>query len=185
MWCRLTDRAAIAFGDVYGRARGFVCAREGTASEPDEVEGTLGRAGRLAKVDGEPRSPLFPKNRNRISKKNRGPLKNCWWANSCLCLYRVRATRAAVSSMKTSRAGSTRPRSRIQRRRARATSARSCSAAENSLLAHRANYLIQRQVRLLLNQRQQKVRVLLQRRRAPASRLGRTASSRQIRKKPI
>ena len=36
---------------------------------------------------------------------------------------------AAVSSTKTSRAGSNMPCSRIQRRRARATSARSCSAA--------------------------------------------------------
>jgi hypothetical protein len=36
---------------------------------------------------------------------------------------------AEVSSMNTSLAGSNRPCSRIQRRRARATSARSCSAA--------------------------------------------------------
>src|SRR6516165_4690516 len=72
-----------------------------------------------------------------------------------------------------SRAGSNMPCSRIQRRRARATSARSCSAARrlffesnlvtlkeapdrgaaarNLVLAHRQNHFVQRQVRLLLN----------------------------------
>src|SRR5712691_1841124 len=100
---------------------------------------------------------------------------------------------AAVSSMNTSRAGSNMPCARIQRRRTRATSARSCSAARrlffeghlvaleeepdrgatagNPLLAHRTNHLVQRQVRLLRNQPQQKVRVLLQGRRAPTPRL--------------
>ncbi len=87
------------------------------------------------------------------------------------------------------------PCSRFQRRRARATSARSCSAARrlffegdlmalkeapdrgaaagNLVLAHRGNHLVQRHVRLLLDQPQQKVRVLLQRRSTPAPRLGR------------
>src|SRR6266478_4522440 len=86
----------------------------------------------------------------------------------------------AVSSMNTNLAGSSRPCLRIQRRRARATSARSCSVARrlffdgdimslekspdrsatawNSLLAHRHN-------------------VLLQRRRAPAAQLCSGASS--------
>src|ERR1700745_3522157 len=98
--------------------------------------------------------------------------------------------------MKTSLAGSNRPCSRIQRRRACATSARSCSAArkvffERDLMAlkkapnsraaarnlvrtHRANDFVQRQVGIHLDQRQQKARVLLQRRRAPAARLGGT-----------
>src|SRR4029453_4723195 len=91
---------------------------------------------------------------------------------------------AAVSSTKTSRAGSNMPCSRIQRRGARATSARPCSAARrlffesnlvtlkeapdrgaaarNLVLAHRQNHFVQRQVRLLLNQTQQKIRMLLQ-----------------------
>src|SRR5208282_6298287 len=105
---------------------------------------------------------------------------------------------AAVSSMNTSRAGSNMPCSRIQRRRARATSARSCSAARrlffkrdpvtleeaprrgataaNPLLAHRTNHLIQRQVRLLRNQPQQKIRMRLQRRGAPTPRFRGAAS---------
>src|SRR5215470_5773662 len=80
---------------------------------------------------------------------------------------------AAVSSTNTRCAGSNMPCSRIQRRRARATSARSCSAARrlffesdlvaleeaphrgatarNFVLAHRQNDLIQRQIRLLLD----------------------------------
>src|SRR5207237_6235700 len=91
-----------------------------------------------------------------------------------------------VSSMNTSRAGSNMPCSRIQRRRARATSARFCSAARrlffeadvmpleeppnraaaarNPLLAHRSDDLIQCQIRLLGNQRQQPFGMLLQRR---------------------
>src|SRR5262249_41578863 len=106
---------------------------------------------------------------------------------------------AAVSSTNTSRAGSNMPCSRIQRLRARATSARSCSAARrlffesdlvtleeaphrgatarNFVLAHRQNDLIQRQIRLLLDQTQQKIRMLLQWRDAPAPRLGRAAAS--------
>jgi hypothetical protein len=105
----------------------------------------------------------------------------------------------AVSSMNTSRAGSSMPCFRIQRRRARATSARSCSlacrlffdgdimslekspdrsaAARNSLLAHRRNNLVQRHVWPCGNQNQQPFRVLLQRRRAPAARLCSGASS--------
>ena len=83
--------------------------------------------------------------------------------------------------MNTSRAGSNMPCSRIQRRRARATSARSCSAARRLFfeadivplkeaphgaaaasdpsLAHRRDNFIQRQILLLANQPQQKVRV--------------------------
>src|ERR1035441_1034949 len=111
---------------------------------------------------------------------------------------RTMAVLVEVSSINTSRAGSNMPCSRIQRRRARATSARSCSAARRFFfeadivsleqppdrtaaagdpsLAHRRDDLIQRQIRLLGNQRQQKVRVLLQRRYAPPGRLGRDAS---------
>src|SRR5262245_2984252 len=99
----------------------------------------------------------------------------------------------AVSSMNTNLAGSSRPCLRIQRRRARATSARSCSVARrlffdgdimslekspdrsttawNSLLAHRHNDLVQGQIRLLGYQSQQPFHVPLQRRRAPAAQL--------------
>src|SRR5262245_2081910 len=100
--------------------------------------------------------------------------------------------------MNTSLAGSSMPCSRIQRRRARATSARSCStarrlffegdlvtlkkpphrsaAASDPLPAHRRNQFAQRQVRLLLDQTQQKVRVHFQRRFTPAPRFGRAAA---------
>jgi hypothetical protein len=93
-----------------------------------------------------------------------------------------------VSSINTSRAGSNMPRSRIQRRRARATSARFCStankvffkakpvsivepphraaAARNSCSGHCDNDLVQRQVWPLCYQRQQKSRAILQRRNA-------------------
>src|SRR5258705_1774099 len=92
--------------------------------------------------------------------------------------------------MNTSRAGSNMPCSRIQRRRARATSARFCSAAYrvffeadvaaseepphraaaacDPAFAHRRDHLVQRQVRLVGNQTQQKLLELLQRRHAPA-----------------
>src|ERR1700722_8061270 len=101
--------------------------------------------------------------------------------------------------MHTSLAGLNRPCSRIQRRRARATSARSCSAARrlfferdlvpleeppdrrttarNFELTHHPDDLVQRQVGLQFNQCQQKVRVLLQRRHAPTAGLGGTAAS--------
>src|SRR5262245_14342980 len=101
---------------------------------------------------------------------------------------------AEVSSINTSRAGSNMPCSRIQRRRARATSARSCSAARSAFFkrdlvslkeapyrsatarnlvpAHHRNDLVQRQVWLLIDESQQKLRVLLQWRDAPAPRLG-------------
>src|SRR5450631_3535950 len=83
------------------------------------------------------------------------------------------------------------PCSRIQRRRARATSGRACSAArrlffkgdvvpnektrqstaasDDPSLAHRRNRFVQRQIRLLGNQRQQPARVLLQGRDASAT----------------
>src|SRR6266576_3097821 len=105
----------------------------------------------------------------------------------------------AVSSINTNLAGSSRPCLRIQRRRARATSARSCSVARrlffdgdimslekspdrgatawNSLLAHRRNDLVQGQIRLFGYQSQQPFHVLLQRRRAPAAQLCSGASS--------
>src|SRR5882724_13005200 len=97
----------------------------------------------------------------------------------------------AVSSINTSRAGSSMPCSRIQRRRARATSARFCSAAcrlffeadivsiEKALegaptagdtsLGHRGEDLLECQIGLLGNQSQEPVRVLFQRRSAPSA----------------
>src|ERR1700704_1481940 len=99
---------------------------------------------------------------------------------------------AAVSSMNTNRAELSMPCSRIQRRRARATSGRSCSAARrlffegdlvssekppergaaacNPPLAHCGEHLIQRQIRLLRYQGEQPIRVLLQRRSASSAR---------------
>jgi hypothetical protein len=84
------------------------------------------------------------------------------------------------------------PCSRIQRRRARATSARSRSAAcrlffdsdvvaseetrerttagLDAALSQRANYLIQRQIRLLADQSENSLRVLLQRRNTSSAR---------------
>ena len=97
----------------------------------------------------------------------------------------------AVSSIKTSRAGSSKPCSRIQRRRARATSARCCSAAyrlffeadivakkeatdgaaatgnTGGILGH--NHLIQRQIRLCCNQLQKPFRIVFQPRHAAAA----------------
>src|SRR6266403_343528 len=111
----------------------------------------------------------------------------------------TRLVLVAVSSMNTNLAGSSRPCLRIQRCRARATSARSCSVARrlffdgdimslekspdrgatawNSLLAHRRNDLAQGQIRLFGYQSQQPFHVLLQRRRAPAAQLCSGASS--------
>src|SRR4029434_10942575 len=99
--------------------------------------------------------------------------------------------------MNTSRAGSSMPCSRIHRRRARATSARFCSAAYrvfftadvaaseepphraaaacDPAFAHRRDDLVQRQLRLVGNQTQQKLRVLLQRRDAATAWLCRNA----------
>ena len=88
--------------------------------------------------------------------------------------------------MNTSHLVSSVPCSRIQRRRARGTSATFClaarrlffdtgrrlyraAAAGNPSLLHRRDHLIQRQVRLVRDQREQTVRVLLQRRRARAA----------------
>ena len=86
-----------------------------------------------------------------------------------------------VSSIKTSRAGSNMPCSRIQRRRARATSSAAyrvffeadaasleeppnrAAAARDPSFGHRRNDLVQRQIRLLDNLSQQQVRVVLQR----------------------
>src|SRR5262245_48703836 len=101
---------------------------------------------------------------------------------------------AAVSSMNTSRVELRMACRRFQHRRARATSGRSCSAARrlffeadvvaleeaphgsatacDPVLVHRRDHLIQRQIRLLLNQREQPRRMYLQWRRAPAARLG-------------
>ena len=103
----------------------------------------------------------------------------------------------AVSSMNTSRAGSSMPCSRIQRRRARATSARSRSAAcrlffegdvvstekprkrtlagSNAPLAQFRNRLHQSQVRMARNHSQDPRRTLLQRRYASSARLRRRA----------
>src|SRR5260370_30313000 len=98
----------------------------------------------------------------------------------------------AVASINTRWAGSSKPCSRTQRRRARATSARSRSAAcrlffdgdavageesgkrapacRDSLLSQRQDHLIQREVRLLTNEGEDPLRVLLQWRRTPSTR---------------
>src|SRR5262245_46140854 len=100
--------------------------------------------------------------------------------------------------MNTSRAGSNGPCSPIQRRRARATSARFCSAAYrvffeadvaaseepphraaaacDPAIAPRRDELVQRQARLVNNQTQPSLRVLLQRRRAATAWLCRNAA---------
>src|ERR1700730_8430557 len=105
----------------------------------------------------------------------------------------------AVSSIKTSRAGSSQPCSRIQRRRARATSARCCSAAyrlffEADIVAKKEathgtattgdtrcilgyNHLVQCQIRLCRNQLQKPFRIVFQPRHAAAAWLRRGASS--------
>src|SRR6266849_1336248 len=102
----------------------------------------------------------------------------------------------AVSSINTSRAGSSMPCSRIQRRRARATSARCCSAARrlfffegdvvslekprdralagsNPPLAQFRNGLLQGQVRLFGNEGQYLFRMPFQRRNASSARFRR------------
>src|SRR6201987_1432204 len=110
---------------------------------------------------------------------------------------RARFVLTAVSSINTSRAGSRKPCSRIQRRRARATSARCRSAAcrvffkgdvvaiektperaaagSNPLLAQLCNGLLKRQVWMLSNHSQDLGRELFKRRNAPAARLRRGA----------
>src|SRR5580704_16142168 len=112
-------------------------------------------------------------------------------------LSRTMLVLTAVSSINTSWAGSSMPCSRIQRRRARATSARCRSAAcrlffkgdvvavektperaaagFNPPLAQLCNRLDQGQVPLFSNQRQDLGRELFQRRNAPAARLRRGA----------
>src|ERR1700757_1084722 len=110
---------------------------------------------------------------------------------------RARFVLTAVSSINTSRAGSRKPCSRIQRRRARATSARCRSAAcrvffkgdvvaiektperaaagSNPLLAQLCNGLLKRQVWMLSNHSQDLGRELFKRRNAPAAWLRRGA----------
>src|SRR6266513_896823 len=114
-------------------------------------------------------------------------------------LIRTMLVLVAVSSINTNRAGLSIPCSLIQRRRPRATSGRSCSAARrlffdsyimslekspdggaaarDSALVHRGDHLVQGQIRLLGYQSQQPIRVLLQRRRTPSARLCPGASS--------
>src|SRR5215216_5725770 len=114
-----------------------------------------------------------------------------------LPLSRTRLVLTAVSSINTSRAGSNMPCSRIQRRRARATSARCRSAAcrlffngdvvsvekppergaagLDSPLAQRGNRLDQGQVRLFGDQSQDLAGERFQRRNASAARLRRGA----------
>src|SRR5579871_817384 len=111
---------------------------------------------------------------------------------------RTKFVLTAVSSMNTSRAGSSMPCSRIQRRRARATSARRRSAAcrlffkgdvvpiekpperaatgLNPPPAQLGNCFYQSQVRLLSNQRQDLGRKPFQRRNASSARLRRGAA---------
>ena len=104
----------------------------------------------------------------------------------------------AVSSIKTSRAGSSKPCSRIQRRRARATSARCCSAAYrlffngeivateetphstatagNARRFFRHHDLIQRQIGLCSDQVEKPLRIFFQWRYAAAAPPGRRTS---------
>src|SRR5262245_46152286 len=112
-------------------------------------------------------------------------------------LSRTMFVLVAVSSINTSRAGSSMPCSRIQRRRARATSARFCSAAcrlffkadivsiketleraptaGDALFSHGGENLLEGQIRLFGNQSQDPVRVLFQWRNTPAARFRRRA----------
>src|SRR6476646_7562562 len=106
-------------------------------------------------------------------------------------LSRTMFVLVAVSSINTSRAGSSMPCSRLQRRRARATSARFCSAAcrlffkadivsiketlesaptaGDALFSHGGENLLEGQIRLFGNQSQDPIRVLFQWRNAPAA----------------
>src|ERR1700686_1013159 len=106
-------------------------------------------------------------------------------------LGRTMLVLTAVSSINTRRAGSSKPCSRTQRRRARATSARLRSAAcrlffdgdavageesgkcasacRHSPLSQRQDHLIQREVRLLTNEGENPLRVLLQWRCTPST----------------
>src|SRR3974390_1992773 len=106
-------------------------------------------------------------------------------------LSRTMLVVSAVSSIKTSRAVSSQPCSRIQRRRARATSARFRSSARrlffesdamaiekarqrasapgDASLAQCRHEFIQRQVRLVSDQDKDLLRILLQRGRAPST----------------
>src|ERR1700719_305972 len=106
-------------------------------------------------------------------------------------LARTMLVETAVSSINTRRVESSKPCSRIQRRRARATSARFRSAAcrlffdgdavagkesgkrapacPDSLLSQRQDHLIQREVRLVMNEGEDPLRVLLQWRCTPAA----------------
>src|SRR5580765_2553141 len=104
-------------------------------------------------------------------------------------LTRTKFVLTAVSSINTNRAGSSIPCSRIQRRRARATSARCRSAAcrlffkgaeratagSNPSLAQLCDGLYQSQVRLLGNQIEYLLRKLFQWRNASSTRLRRSA----------
>ena len=113
-------------------------------------------------------------------------------------LSRTMFVLVAVSSINTSRAGSSMPCSRLQRRRARATSARFCSAAcrlffkanivsiketlesaptaGDALFSHGGENLLEGQIRLFGNQSQDPVRVLFQWRNTPAAPFRRRAS---------
>jgi hypothetical protein len=106
-------------------------------------------------------------------------------------LSRTMFVLVAVSSINTSRAGSSMPCSRTQRRRARATSARFCSAAcrlffkadivsiketlesaptaGDALFNHGGENLLEGQIRLFGNQSQDPVRMLFQWRNTPAA----------------
>jgi hypothetical protein len=104
----------------------------------------------------------------------------------------------AVSSMKARRVESSSPRSRIQRRRARATSARCCSdacrtffvcdvvavqktpqrraAAADTAFAHHRKQFFKRGVRSFCHQRKHRFAMILQRRAAAAPRPGRAST---------
>src|SRR3974377_1750707 len=116
------------------------------------------------------------------------------WPRGQRPLSRTMFVLVAVSSINTSRAGSSKPCSRMQRRRARATSARFCSSAcrlffkadivsikeplqraltaADSLFGHGGKDLLEGQIRLFGNQSQKPFRVLFERRGAPSARFG-------------
>ena len=116
------------------------------------------------------------------------------WPRGQRPLSRTMFVLVAVSSINTSRAGSSKPCSRIQRRRARATSARFCSSAcrlffkadivsikeplqraltaADSLFGHGGKDLLEGQIGLFGNQSQKPFRVFFERRGAPSARFG-------------
>ena len=137
------------------------------------------------------RSPATKVNVFHAPKGTRPVTRSPFGARPC---ERVMLVLTAVSSMKTRRVESSSPCSRIQRRRARATSARSCSeacrtfferdavalqktkqrsaAAGYLALVHRSHDLVECPVLLLLNEGDNLLEIIVQRRAAPPAGFG-------------